>query len=61
MDIVVRRQSELLGRQLSGTYDDSGSNETIAKKAGDVFDIKKWEWGQLRVSCRARACLDDFT
>lgn len=50
MDIVVRRQSEQLGRHLSGQYDDSGSDEIYAKKSEDLFDIKKWEWGQLRVS-----------
>lgn len=52
MDIVVRRQSEQLGRHLSGQYDDSGSDEIYAKKSDDFFDIKKWEWGQLRVSAR---------
>lgn len=50
LDIVVRRQSQHLGRQLSGSYDDSGSDEVYAKKSEYLFDIKKWEWGQLRVS-----------
>lgn len=54
MDIVVRRQSEQLGRHLSGQCDDTGSDEIYAKKSEDLFDIKKWEWGQLRVSCALR-------
>lgn len=50
MDIVVRRQSEQLGHQLSGSYHDNGNDEMYTTKDEHLFDIKKWEWGQLRVS-----------
>lgn len=52
MDIVVRRQSEFLScsRQSSIANDESDCDEMISKKSENLFDVKKWEWGQLRVS-----------
>lgn len=51
MDLVVRRQSEQLGRNFSETIsedDEDGSNK--AKQVREISDYRRWEWGNLRVN-----------
>lgn len=46
MDIVVRRQSEHLGRQLS----DAEKDDDERSDPNYMYVIRKWEWDHLRVS-----------
>lgn len=50
MDLFVRRQSEHLGRHFSESYDDNDENDrSNKKKFREIYDYRRWEWGNLRV------------
>lgn len=50
MDLFVRRQSEQLGRHFSESYDDEDDNDrSNKKKFREIYDYRRWEWGNLRV------------
>lgn len=50
MDLVVRRQSQQVGRHSSESYDDDENERTNRKKFREIHDYRRWEWGNLRVS-----------
>lgn len=51
MDLVVRRQSQQLGiRHISESYDDDENERSNRKKFREIYDYRRWEWGNLRVS-----------
>ncbi|XP_055322091.1 adenylyl cyclase X E-like isoform X2 [Sitodiplosis mosellana] len=57
MDIVVRRQSEQLSRRqlrhLSESMDDDDDNDKANnKKFREIYDYRRWEWGNLRTECK---------
>lgn len=51
MDIVVRRQSEQLNRRhFSESMDDDDDNDKSKnKESREIYDYRRWEWGNLRV------------
>lgn len=51
MDIVVRRQSEQLNRRhFSESMDDDDNNDKSKnKESREIYDYRRWEWGNLRV------------
>lgn len=50
MDLVVRRQSEQLGRHFSESCDDDDDEKPNKREFREVYDYRRWEWGNLRVS-----------
>lgn len=50
MDLVVRRQSQHVGRHFSESYDDDENERSNRKKFREIHDYRRWEWGNLRVS-----------
>lgn len=51
MDIVVRRQSEQLNRRhfSESMEDDDDTDKPNNKKFREIYDYRRWEWGNLRV------------
>lgn len=53
MDLVVRRQSEQLNRRhFSESIDDDDDDNDKPnnnKKFREIYDYRRWEWGNLRV------------
>lgn len=51
MDIVVRRQSEQLNRRhfSESMEDDDDNDKPNNKKFREIYDYRRWEWGNLRV------------
>lgn len=54
MDLVVRRQSEQLHRRhfsesLDDDDDDDDNGKPNNKKFREIYDYRRWEWGNLRV------------
>lgn len=51
MDIVVRRQSEQLNRRhfSESMDDDDDNNKPNNKEFREIYDYRRWEWGNLRV------------
>lgn len=54
MDLVVRRQSEQLNRRHFSESldddDDDNNGKPNNKKFREIYDYRRWEWGNLRVS-----------
>lgn len=50
MDLVVRRQSERTNRRhFSESMDDNASDKPNNDKFREIYDYRRWEWGNLRV------------
>lgn len=52
MDLVVRRQSEQLNRRHfseSMDDDDNNNNKPHSRKFREIYEYRRWEWGNLRV------------
>lgn len=51
MDLVVRRQSEQLNRQhfSESKDDDDDNNKPNSRKYREIYEYRRWEWGNLRV------------
>lgn len=52
MDLVVRRQSERTNRRRhfsDSMDDDDTSDKPNNEKFREIYDYRRWEWGNLRV------------
>lgn len=50
MDLIVRRQSEQVGKKFVHSPDGNSEDGDNNKKCKEFYDCRKWEWGHLRVS-----------
>lgn len=49
MDLFVRRQSHQVNQQPTDPSDDIEDADQTEKACRDIYDYRRWEWGNLRV------------